>query len=312
MCYSSLMSDDPLAPVDVSHLNTTTYDDRLLECQAVFDRLVQVGIPAPPSSRFIEYRTMLRRFVDIGKRKDDPDLDLVALQPELAKLNLAVLHRGMLELEELALILDELPKQIPSTTWIPRVREIFAGTTTPAADTKRTPRDKQFELYIAALCIRAGFLVTLAEPDVVVDTGIAKFGIAAKRPSSSRRIIERLREAAKQIQRSGIDGIIAIDLSLVDNPDDSILLYEDHEHLLPPLQLHVENWVQSTIPHAFKGRTIPASAIGILVRMKLLARGVDPQLGRAARIQTSNLCSTHDPRFASLREFAIRLGRAIA
>jgi hypothetical protein len=62
-------------------------------------------------------------------------------------------------------------------------------------------RDTQCELYVAAVCARAGLLPTLDEPDINCCHAGLTYGI----------------EASEQICRCGLPGIIVIDLSLANN-----------------------------------------------------------------------------------------------
>lgn len=284
----------------------------LSRLQEVRSRLQAFGLSFPASSRFATYYEMLTRFVAIGEEGKSSSPDMEFLSRQLSKFDLGILHRGLLEIEELRLIVTELPKQIAPAIWVPRVREILAGMTVPRQDANPMARDKQFELYLAALCILASFGVELREPDVVVTASTIRFGIAAKRPSSSRQVDNRIRHAAKQIRDAGLDGIIAIDLSLVENPEDGLIEYNDPAHLLPPVEQYVEHWVQSKIVDRRRQLRLPANAIGVLVRLGILARGSMPQLGSSTRLQISNLCHTTDPRFGSLQEFAILLVQAAA
>ncbi len=88
----------------------------------------------------------------------------------------------------------------------------------------RTPgRDIQFELYIASVCARAGLRPILDEPDIVCNNSRPQLGIAAKRLKSRGQFEKRFRKACDQIEGTGIPGLIAMDLSLVLNPQNKFL-----------------------------------------------------------------------------------------
>jgi len=92
--------------------------------------------------------------------------------------------------------------------WLPTV---LSGSHLPQeADTKA--RDKQFELYITitALFANSGFPVSLCEPDVQFEHEGKSYGIAAKRISSKRKLAKRVREGIKQLEKSGLRGLLAI------------------------------------------------------------------------------------------------------
>lgn len=91
-------------------------------------------------------------------------------------------------------------------------------------DSPRTPgRDTQTELYVAAVCQAAGLSPVFAEPDVVVSTASGRYGLAVKRVKNMKQLEKRFRDAASQIQRSGMIGFIVLDLMLAFNPDNERL-----------------------------------------------------------------------------------------
>jgi len=73
-------------------------------------------------------------------------------------------------------------------------------------------RDAQFELFVAAICQKAGMHpVSREEPDVTCHVGDIKFGIAAKRFKNVTSVKKHVRKAADQIEKAGLPGIIALD-----------------------------------------------------------------------------------------------------
>jgi hypothetical protein len=81
-------------------------------------------------------------------------------------------------------------------------------------------RNTQFELFVAAICQAAGFIpVDYREPDITCAVQGGHIGIAAKRIKSENQVKKRIPEAAKQIQRSGQSGVIALDTSVGLNPN---------------------------------------------------------------------------------------------
>jgi hypothetical protein len=111
---------------------------------------------------------------------------------------------------EIAFIYQSLREKFPNELlqWLPTV---LSGSHLPQeADTKA--RDKQFELYITitALFANSGFPVSLCEPDVQFEHEGKSYGIAAKRISSKRKLAKRVREGTKQLEKSGLRGLLAI------------------------------------------------------------------------------------------------------
>lgn len=74
-------------------------------------------------------------------------------------------------------------------------------------------RNTQFELFIASKYIRAGYNVKFGEPDLFFYHLGNRYNIACKRPQSAKKILNRIKEASKQISLHDGFGIIAIDLT---------------------------------------------------------------------------------------------------
>jgi len=90
----------------------------------------------------------------------------------------------------------------------------------PQYDKDSPGRDKQFELYLAAICQNAGLVpVDYEEPDVTCFVDGTKFGIAAKRLKSGKisQLKKQVRKGADQLTGQGLPGIVALDLSLSRN-----------------------------------------------------------------------------------------------
>ncbi len=87
-------------------------------------------------------------------------------------------------------------------------------------------RAKQVELFVAAMCERAGLHpVELVEPPDVRCRFDGRFlGFAVKRPQSQDNIQKLLSDGAEQVQRAGIPGILFVDLSLALNQKNEWIL----------------------------------------------------------------------------------------
>ncbi len=111
----------------------------------------------------------------------------------------------------------------PKANWRQAFRKILSGHYFPGVGDGRA-RDTQAELFFASLAKSVGYGVELGdsrlrdsglgEPDVVVSSGGDRFAVEAKRPHSFLTIGSRVKEAAKQIAKRGLDGLIFLDLSL--------------------------------------------------------------------------------------------------
>jgi hypothetical protein len=129
------------------------------------------------------------------------------------------------DLSQVAFSLTQLLPVIPKDEIRKRLRRLVSDNVLPQDNPERSPgRDAQFELLVAALCVRAQLDPVFDEsPDLRCKLSDETFGLAVKRiKSPPERFDEGLqatiRKAADQIERSCLPGIIIIDVSQSLNP----------------------------------------------------------------------------------------------
>jgi len=143
---------------------------------------------------------------------EDP-IDLINLADEAELLRISESHRLAWEtfLITVAAIEDRRNERTPFTT--EKLQAIMRGDlTSEGRDT--SPRDIQFELFIAAQLRLPGASVLEGEPDLRFLYGTEIVGVAAKRVTSLNddQVQKRARAAAKQIEDQGLRGWIALNL----------------------------------------------------------------------------------------------------
>ena len=124
------------------------------------------------------------------------------------------------DLHQLVFIFEQLCFHRDNPHFRNVVKHLVNDSVLPQRDKDSPGRDKQFELYLAAICQNAGLVpVDFEEPDITCFVNGTKFGIAAKRLKSRNisQLKKRLREGADQLMRQGLPGIVALDLSLSRN-----------------------------------------------------------------------------------------------
>jgi hypothetical protein len=89
------------------------------------------------------------------------------------------------------------------------------------------PRNKEFELSVAARLLLGGIKVFDGEPDLQIEMGAGRWGVAVKRVTSQKgkQMRTRLQDAVDQIERSLLPGIVALKLEgrlegVTSDPDD--------------------------------------------------------------------------------------------
>ena len=173
------------------------------QAEYVVERLADFGVRINPASRIGRMLQILRRPEII--EPDDSDYSIVL--------------ESIRDMYQLRLIVDTMDSHRESHEFRVAADLLRKDTALPQDAHKNTPgRNHQFQLYVAALCTNAGLPTRHEEPDVTCDVKGTTFGIAAKRLKTIAALDENIRDAAEQIRRAGIPGIIALDLTLAQNP----------------------------------------------------------------------------------------------
>lgn len=174
----------------------------LHQLERLGERLKDLGIPVPPNSRLETYNRVLAAAVDPNRHSKVPTLPFLA--------------RTLLETREMCTIVEAFSKK-PITGFRERMRIVLGGNVLASADNQNSQaRDTQFELYLAAVAMTSGICVELTEPDLLLTMDGITFSIAAKRLKSEKLIKSNIRKAADQICRCGCPGLVALDISFIE------------------------------------------------------------------------------------------------
>lgn len=171
--------------------NVISHVDRFGDLRpAISEKLNALKIKLHKQARFAKYLS------DDEATASDPTLDSVANE-ELFQLHTALANLPNLE------------------SWRSHIVEATSSEShTPKDPTKSSrSRDTLFELYVAGRLAASGIAVTPGEPDLRCSRDGYEFVVAVKRLKSFDKLLSRLKDAQKQIERMGMPGIIAIDMS---------------------------------------------------------------------------------------------------
>ena len=136
---------------------------------------------------------------------DDPDFP-IALE-------------ALLDLSMIAFVLNQL-KELPQRKLKAKLKLLVKDSPLLGPTQENSHgRDTQIELYIAAVCKNAGMQVELDEPDIIAGLGGQRYGLAVKRLKSRSKFGRRFRDAADQIEKSGLPGFIVLDVRQAFNPE---------------------------------------------------------------------------------------------
>ncbi|HWS72797.1 MAG TPA: hypothetical protein VN605_11815 [Thermoanaerobaculia bacterium] len=261
--------------------------------------LVANGIRVHPSSRLPQYLKQLNAAAKV---------DGVTVPKEL---DLAIWHRCLIEVDDLNLVARSLSAAPEVAGWKDAVSCALRGGVVRTDEIKHSPaRDIQFELIIASMFRRAAYQVELAEPDVVLTSETPPIGVAAKRPRSLNNLDNIIGDADKQIARSGLHGILALDLSLVVAPTDAHISTTDFHEAFKRVKEIANGFILRNGDHV-RSLVDASHTFGLIAHVAVpIFDAVTPRLAYGRRWAISNLCALDDARTATLRAMAERLGEA--
>jgi hypothetical protein len=178
-------------------------------------------ITLPPGNRLQNAKALIERINDgrvVLNADDDNLLNAVA--------------EAMKTVTEQYIVLRAMNPTIgrPRPSVAAKLRMMLSGAATVDQDANPDARNTQFELYVGGTLTMGGAHVVVEEPDLGLDFGDRRVGIAAKRVRSLARVLPIVDEAIDQIRRSGRPGFVALNVDvLVKNtgaPSDTIRLGE--------------------------------------------------------------------------------------
>ncbi len=106
------------------------------------------------------------------------------------------------------------------------LHDLVSGNLNPSDDRPSSrARDREFELFIAAICRRSGMKTWLGEPDVLLNLGSTTCSVAAKRLSSPKKVENNITKAERQIAQAGYPGFIVMDVTRILDPAGVFVTY---------------------------------------------------------------------------------------
>ncbi len=177
---------------------------RVEQAAYVVEKVRSLGVRVHPASRLM----LMLRTLERGRVEYDDSRFPVALE-------------SIRDFYQLRLIVDQMDAHRQNPQFLESVEKLLKDAPLPQEGGASTNgRDTQFELYVAAVCLRGGMApVDYHEPDVACTVAGRRFGIAAKRIKSLGRFEERVKEGANQTRRAGVPGVVAIDWTIARNPE---------------------------------------------------------------------------------------------
>ena len=198
--------------LDFKVYSTHMWDENLRMIHDIYTQFEALAIPTVSSSRIKAYRDV---FTSLDEAKNHKRQFTQSLAEK-------VLHT-FVEFAQLQTILKAARTSNQQEAWKNQLRKLVSGSGFPTRESKHSAaRDYQFECLVAAVSELSGYTIRFDEPDVLVERDNRLFGIAAKRITSHRKIESNCRKGVRQILKSGIPGIIALDISFALYPNQCI------------------------------------------------------------------------------------------
>ena len=278
----------------MNHLSS----DAILEAgEALLENLRAQGLRVSGSCRLAQYVRQMQH------------LKSAATGGLTVSIDVPLFAQALLEIQVIDTIVRGLTQPSPLPGWERRVQEILRGAAKPQDELNfSAARDFQFELVLAASLRLVGYEVALEEPDVVVKSVLPRIGFAAKRPRSLQTVEANVRAADKQISRSRMAGVIALDLSLLMSPKNLPVTVDDPAIAEKLIIQTVDGFIHDNheriadvIDHRW--------TFGILVYGSVLLQRRDFSVATYRRWSVANLAPLFDRRVVALRVATHKLGR---
>jgi hypothetical protein len=195
--------------------------DRLGDAITAARRRVRVA----PSSRLVRSQQAIGRLKRADKRSVMESIAACLTEHRWDhpyRDSLLALGEARMAIEIIEGLIDHLSDQ--------DLRDLISGSMDPATDAPSARgRDKQFELFVAAILLRSGLPVALTEPDVLFQFGDAIRSVAAKRLISRRNADRNIKKAADQILSAGHPGYIFVDITRLLDPASQFMQHWRYE-----------------------------------------------------------------------------------
>jgi len=217
-----------------------SFDETLTRYKHALEKLASFGIRISDTSRLRRYQRRIEAFL-----KQPGDL----LKVSVADRNKILFD--FREMDELSLIIESFTDE-PTSVEFERLRLLPGGTENPDDESSAKARDAQFELFLRAFFAQASIGIEMGSPDLLVSDGHITFPIEAKRPGSSRRFDDRLRNGIKQLQHQEKYGVLAISLDHVIRPRRGYLVINDCRYLATTVAEFVDNYLRANIKRIIK------------------------------------------------------------
>jgi len=167
-----------------------------------------------PSARVVQWKEALARLEEADKRSV-----LEQMLPSLTQGKwdhpYQDAFRALVDCRMFIEIIEQLLQDLSTSD----LHDLVSGNFKPSDDKSSSrARDREFELFIAAICRRSGMKTWLGEPDVLFELGPTTCSVAAKRLASPKQVEKNITKAERQIAGAKHPGLIVMDVTRILDP----------------------------------------------------------------------------------------------
>ena len=190
----------------------------------VLGQFGRFGVTVPERSRI---KTMYRSVCnDDGSSRgwipeNDPNFDIA--------------REALRDFKQLEFFFDQIGNDALKAEYLSLLNRIASDSDSvlPQDDDQNSPsRDAHAEAFVFAVCRNAGTTPILAEPDITCQVRGKTFSVAVKRIKNLSKLKTRVAKAGEQIHKSGLPGIICVEVTqAVNQANDYIYTNQSEQNL---------------------------------------------------------------------------------
>lgn len=289
------MNDYFLTSLNIRRAPVKSWNDNFQLIEEIYAQFDALGISILASSRIRAYRDTLLVLRDVSQRK-------YSLDQHKAENIL----KTIVDFDQLQTIIKAVKRSGQSEMWQAQLHRLISGSAFAAQEiTSPSAHDFQFESFLGAVCGLSDYSIRFNEPDIVIQEGECIFGVAAKRPRSIKSIEKNCRKAKRQIRKSDMSGIVALDLSAALYPNRCINT-NDIRGAIELIEQATNDFIVRN-RNKLESSCRDDSVFAILIQLHLPVLTIDhilsPQINTAKRWAIIPLCSIEDKRMSWISTF---------
>lgn len=187
----------------------------------VLKQFVCFGLEVPQGSR-------IRHMYSAVCNKDGSSRGLISEKDP----NFDIAKEALRDFSQLEFFFDQIRNEPKKAEYISVMKRILSDSDSvlPKEDEQNSlGRDAQAEAFVFGVCKNADMSPVFEEPDVTCEVKGKRYGVAIKRTKNLSKIKTRLCKGVEQIHKSGLPGIISVEVTIAVNPENYSIVTNENE-----------------------------------------------------------------------------------